>query len=183
MVGKNRAFPILRLVCFTLVLASQVAFAPLSASANEGAEALQSRIEVISGDASVGGASIAAAEFIQSFYAHREYRTAWLGKATADQLFTEITASRDHGLRPQDFHAEALASLREAAATGDPSAVAEFEIVATDAAIALDELTHELGEDPKEKGASGGSGSAPRDPYFGRRGGGRGSDGSGNEGR
>lgn len=137
MVGKHRTFSILRLVCFTLVLASQVAFAPSSASANQGAEALQSRIEAISGDATVGGVSIAAAEFIQSFYAHREHRTAWLGKATADQLFTEITASRDHGLRPEDFHAVALASLREAAATGDPSAVAEFEIVATDAAIRL----------------------------------------------
>ena len=91
----------------------------------------------MSQDASVGGARIAAPDFIQSFYALRNHDVAWLGKPTEKQLFTEIVASQDHGLRPEDFHLDTLTSLREAARTGDHAAVAEYEIVATDAAIRL----------------------------------------------
>ena len=136
-VSGRRTPPFIALICAGLFLASQLLLGPMSASADQTGGTLKIRLESMSQDASVGGARIAAPDFIQSFYALRNHDVAWLGKSTEKQLFTEIVASQDHGLRPEDFHLDTLTSLREAARTGDRAAVAEYEIVATDAAIRL----------------------------------------------
>ena len=127
----------LRLIAFAVLLAVLGLLAPLSASANQMETALKNRVETIGDNPAVSGVSLAAPDFIQSFYARRNHQPAWLGKPAAEQLFAKIWASEDHGFRLEDFHASAFAGLLGAARGGDRNAAAEFEIVATDAAIRL----------------------------------------------
>ena len=80
---------------------------------------------------------IVAVDFIEAFYAARDDRPAWYQTTAGEQLWDVIAASGRHGFEPNEFHADRLSALMEAADGGDPAAIAELEIVASDAAARL----------------------------------------------
>ncbi len=81
--------------------------------------------------------ALEAVPFIVDFYGARQDRPAWYGTRAGPELFRAIEASERHGLRPEDFHGDRLPALLRAAESGDPAAIASFELVATDAAALL----------------------------------------------
>jgi murein L,D-transpeptidase YcbB/YkuD len=85
----------------------------------------------------VSGIHIAAGPLISAFYAMRQNRPAWYGTTAGDELFTQIEFGIENGFRAEDFHAAPLQALRRRAESGDPAAIADYEIVATDAAARL----------------------------------------------
>lgn len=112
-----------------------ISLTPLAALAQD--VALEARVASLTAGASIGGAVIAAPDFVRDFYARRAFRQAWRDSAAGAQLRSEIEASATHGFRPEDFHSAALGELSAAARSGDTKAAAAFEIVATDAAVRL----------------------------------------------
>ena len=80
---------------------------------------------------------IVAVDFIEAFYAARDDRPAWYQTTAGEQLWDVIATSGQHGFDPNEFHADRLSALMEAADGGDPAAIAELEIVASDAAARL----------------------------------------------
>ena len=76
---------------------------------------------------------IVAVDFIEAFYAARDDRPAWYQTTAGEQLWDVIATSGRHGFDPNEFHADRLSMLM-AAANGGPAAIAELEIVASDAA-------------------------------------------------
>ena len=78
-----------------------------------------------------------AAALIPKLYALRNYAPGWFGTQNSEQLFVELNKGLEQGFRPTDFNLPELYELHEAAKSGDPSDIARFELVATDAAIKL----------------------------------------------
>lgn len=85
----------------------------------------------------VGGATILASQFINRFYDLRDGQAAWFGTPAAPELLAEITLALGEGFLPSDFHMRLLAELHDRAASGNARDIAEFEIVASDAAARL----------------------------------------------
>ena len=123
-----------RFVAFVLILASLGALSPAVA---ETEAALKARIDSLAETRSVGSVEIAAVDVIRDFYDHRGYRPAWIDADMGVQLMEAIADSERHGMRPWQFHADALAALLPPALEGDEDAIVAFEIVATDGAIRL----------------------------------------------
>lgn len=129
-----------------LLLARLVVLAALLAAALPGAgrageveQAIGRRVASLAaaGRSEAGGVVLEAVPFIRDFYGARQDRPAWLDTVAGEELLAEIASSVRHGLRPEDFHGDRLPALLEAARTGDPGAIAVFELVATDAAALL----------------------------------------------
>lgn len=121
-----------------LALAAALAIAPARA-ADPAAEALRLRIEQLRAgqEVRVDGARIAARRLIPEFYERRAFRPAWNSAGRAEAMLQAVEASRDHGLDPADYHAE---TLRRAVAAGlppDARALADRELVLTDALVRL----------------------------------------------
>ncbi len=123
-----------RFVAFVLILASLGALSPAVA---ETEAALKARIDDLAETRSIGSVEIAAVDVIRDFYDHRGYRSAWIDADMGVQLMEAIADSERHGLRPWQFHTDALAALLPPALEGDEDAIVAFEIVATDGAIRL----------------------------------------------
>jgi len=85
----------------------------------------------------IAGARVAAYRVVPTFFERRGYQPAWFGTPSSAQLIAAITGSVAHGLDPEDFHQSELEALAVRAAQGDEAAVADFEILATDAAAWL----------------------------------------------
>lgn len=83
-----------------------------------------------------GTAHLAARQFVIGLYAERDFRPVWTGPA-ADELFGELNRGLAQGFQPADFNLPALYAMQDAAASGDPVAVAWFDIAASDAAARL----------------------------------------------
>lgn len=89
-------------------------------------------------DASLfGDAKLDTAVLIPQFYEQRAYRPGWYGTGNEKQLFAELNRGVQQGFRPTDFNLPLLYELQDAARSGDPADVANFDVVATDAAIKL----------------------------------------------
>ncbi|MEZ5906176.1 MAG: L,D-transpeptidase family protein [Geminicoccaceae bacterium] len=127
------------LACLVVLAALVAAILPGAGSAGEVEEAIGGRVAALAaaGHGEVGGVAIEAVPFVVDFYGARQDRRAWLDTVAGDELLAEIRGSERHGLRPVDFHGDRLPALLDAARTGDPSAIAAFELVATDAAALL----------------------------------------------
>jgi murein L,D-transpeptidase YcbB/YkuD len=112
---------------------------PWTAAAGEVEQAIGARVAALgaTGHGEAGGVAIEAVPFVQDFYGARQDRPAWLDTVAGEELLAEIDSSVRHGLRPVDFHGDRLPALLDAARTGDPAAIAAFELVATDAAALL----------------------------------------------
>ena len=85
----------------------------------------------------IGGVPITVPDFVSEFYALRSSAPAWAQDSAADDLMQQLTRARRQGFRLEDFHTEELATLRDRALSGDPAAIADYDIVATQAAAAL----------------------------------------------
>lgn len=107
--------------------------------ADETSDRLRADTQAMAGVPSydAGGVDLAAVTFIPAFYAARDYRPAWYQSDAGSQLGDAISSVGAHGLSPEDFHAAKLVELANAAASGDPAAVAIYDLVATDAAARL----------------------------------------------
>jgi murein L,D-transpeptidase YcbB/YkuD len=84
-----------------------------------------------------GEAKLDAAVLVPQFYESRGHSPGWYGKANEQQLFTELNRGVEQGFRPADFNLPLLYELQDAAKSSDPSDIAVFDLVATDAAIKL----------------------------------------------
>jgi murein L,D-transpeptidase YcbB/YkuD len=84
----------------------------------------------------VQGELIAARKLLSQLYRRREFRPAWLRPDRQAQLLALVEASRDHGLDPSDYHADAL---RKGRADGPDEArdLADRDLLFTDALVRL----------------------------------------------
>lgn len=90
------------------------------------------------GDADLfGNAKLDAAVLIPQFYEERDHNPGWYGTGNEQQLLAELYRGVEQGFRPTDFNLPLLYELQEAAKSGQPSDIAAFDLVATDAAIKL----------------------------------------------
>lgn len=62
-------------------------------------------------DPTIAGERVADLELLGVFYQRRDYRPAWESSARLDALLAAIRGSFAHGLRPEDYHLEALQAL------------------------------------------------------------------------
>lgn len=110
---------------------------PARASAVE--DIIEARIDLISEGriGSVGGVALSGAGFVAELYRLREFRPVWITPGARAELLTEVSEARGHGFRAEDFSVDALEVLAEAAGTGDPHAIAAFDIAATEVATRL----------------------------------------------
>lgn len=79
------------------------------------------------------GISLLDPALLATFYAARDFAPLWhvghgSGRATVTELLDAIDAAGEHGLDPEAYHAALLDALRQ-----DPAAVADLELLATDA--------------------------------------------------
>jgi murein L,D-transpeptidase YcbB/YkuD len=108
-------------------------------AADPSAETLQLRVEQLRAgqDVRVDGARIAARTLIPEFYERRAFRPAWNRPGRAEAMLAVVEASREHGLDPGDYHAETLRRLASAGPPGDPRALADRDLLLTDALVRL----------------------------------------------
>ena len=88
----------------------------------------------------VAGEPIASRRLIPEFYEAREFRPAWGRPGQVEALVRLVAASRDHGLDPDDYHADVLGRLPGVGRAGDApdaAALAERDLVLTDALVRL----------------------------------------------
>lgn len=84
-----------------------------------------------------GDAKLDTAVMIPQFYEQRDYNPGWYGTDNEQQLLRELNRGVDQGFRPTDFNLPLLYQLQDVARSGEPSDIAAFDLVATDAAIKL----------------------------------------------
>lgn len=101
----------------------------LPARAGEALPALLSELEA-RGELETGPVTVHDNALLQRFYAARARRPAWSDAAARASLHAAVLAAADDGLRPEDYHAQAL----EAPAGLSP---AQAELVHTDALLRL----------------------------------------------
>ncbi|MGR3660958.1 MAG: L,D-transpeptidase family protein [Paracoccaceae bacterium] len=85
----------------------------------------------------LSGVKIGAIETIGELYILRNFRPAWFGRRAADDLLQQLGRGLDQGFRPVDFHLPLLLELYDRAQNGNADDIANFDIVATDAAARL----------------------------------------------
>ena len=90
-----------------------------------------------SGSAQFAEAKLDTTIFTPKFYELRDYAPAWYGTPNAEQLLAELNNGVAQGFRPTDFNLPTLYELQDAARSGDPEAVARFDLFATDASVKL----------------------------------------------
>ena len=111
------------------------------------AEFLRHRLEAVGqpGELEAAGQLLLATELLQELYEARAYGTLWLRDRRPLQAVLElpdaIRSARDEGLRPEDYHLEALeqALTRVLSADGDldPQLYVDLELLASDAFLTL----------------------------------------------
>ncbi len=112
---------------------------PAFAQSND-QDVLRNRIDMLvsTQEATVEGAPIAAITLAEELYARRNYEPAWTDREMVKQLFDQVLRSVEHGLNPDDFHAQQLgARLNPGARANDPIFRADTEILCTDALARL----------------------------------------------
>lgn len=111
-----------------------------SADSSELALALEAQVNALEPEgAELRGLSIAWPELIQRFYTQRTFQPVWNRPSAVHDLLRALRASYDDGLEPEDYHFLALGALsREVAAAGvGETALAEFDVLCTDALLRL----------------------------------------------
>jgi murein L,D-transpeptidase YcbB/YkuD len=110
---------------------------PLRAGDVERAIAAQVELIAEGAPANVGGVTLANAAFVAELYEIRGFRPIWNTPARRAELSAQLLAAARHGFRPEDFSTGALMELAAVAEAGEPTAIATFDIAATDAASRL----------------------------------------------
>ena len=86
-------------------------------------------------DPTIAAERLADPELLGSFYQRRDYRPVWESGARLEALLDAIRSSFAHGLRPADYHLEALQALHAAEKTRREQV--QLELLATAAAALL----------------------------------------------
>jgi murein L,D-transpeptidase YcbB/YkuD len=112
-----------------------------------GFEPLRSRVELLRDgvELSIADRTIVAAPLVAGLYERRGFALVWTDPVDRLALLQAVMASAADGLRPADFHAEALAVLEQRAAAGSLDAEGRigFDILLTDAYFTLlNQLDH-----------------------------------------
>ena len=124
---------------FRVCLASLLlGFAAVGAAAPPN-EMLRPRIETLRaiGDTRIGAGSAAARGLIASLYEKRGFAPLWADASRALSLLAAIEASSAHGLDPRDYHAETLNAALPADGADRDRALAERDLLLTDAFVRL----------------------------------------------
>jgi len=126
--------------------AQEVSVPPVPAQAEPSAPAappaahseLQTQVEALleSGPFAIHGADIAYPSIVYSFYAQRGFQPAWTNAHTASELRRALKDSEADGLDPRDYNLPVLESLA-AGIAGNPSTMAAYEILHTDALLRI----------------------------------------------
>jgi murein L,D-transpeptidase YcbB/YkuD len=85
----------------------------------------------------VGGVPLSRLSSVAELYALRDFRPVWDTAARRAELAAELSAAARQGFRPEDFAVDAIMTLAALADSGDPAAIATFDIAATEAALRL----------------------------------------------
>lgn len=80
--------------------------------------------------------SLDATILVPRFYQQRGFAPAW-DEQGIEQLFEALSAGVAQGFQPEDFHLADLEGLNSRIQSGEPSARALFDVLATDAAVKL----------------------------------------------
>ncbi len=98
----------------------------------------------------VDGDRIASHKLIPAFYAQRGFRPAWTRPAQAKALLALVEATTTHGLDPTDYHVVALRRLADAPAATSAAAIADRDMLRTDALVRLAYHLHFGKANPRE---------------------------------
>lgn len=124
------------LLSVSLLLLCSVAFGIADAS-----DLLRARLDSLQGqaDPKIRGRSLASVRLLADFYRGREYGYAWSDSGQVAAIIDLAAASVADGLRPGDFHAQAIADAYGGLAPSDlpPEARVEADILSTDALLRL----------------------------------------------
>lgn len=85
----------------------------------------------------IAGQPLLATDFIINFYTHRYYSPVWYNTDAERELISELRLGIENGFSPGDFHLNALQEVRAMAEQGNPSDIAQYEVLASDAAARL----------------------------------------------
>ncbi len=131
----------------TILRAALVFFAIISAAAALAddilnSEALRVEIENLreTGRLSIGGVDIATGNTLAEFYERRNFSPTWTNPDQVGELLELVLASRDDGLKPDDYHAEQIEyAYREISrgVTPTPRQVAALELLLSDSLLRL----------------------------------------------
>ncbi|MDV7143133.1 L,D-transpeptidase family protein [Tropicimonas sp. TH_r6] len=105
------------------------------ALAGERDEAIGAALATSLAEGRLAGASLAEPSALQRFYAFRQNAPAWDGQV--DALLQAVDRAVAQGYRPEDFNRAELETARAVAESGDAVQGADFDILATDAAMRL----------------------------------------------
>ena len=120
-----------------LAAAGILSLVPLLANATTVAEAIRSAITGSSSEGSEVDVALDPGSLTPRVYALRNYAPAWGDSASVGILFEGLQRGVAQGYRAQDFGLTELQALYAAAQSGSVEAQAEFDILATDAAVTL----------------------------------------------
>ncbi len=103
---------------------------------------IKKKIEQIrkNGELQIEGDHISAILVIPAFYEQREFRRAWTNPDNVRGLVRAIQDIEKDGLAPKDYHYNALVRLRnriEVSSAPDPEAIAEVDLLLSDALLRL----------------------------------------------
>jgi L,D-transpeptidase YcbB len=135
------------------LLATSVVVVPRYVAAAEAiADAVRARVTALRAgrDVHVDGEQIASRKLIPEFYAQRGYLPAWTRADQVAALLAVVEASRSHGLDPADYHVGALRRHAAAPGEGSPAAVADRDLLCTDALVRLAYHLHFGKANPRE---------------------------------
>lgn len=87
----------------------------------------------------IHGAHIALGDRLRDFYSRREFRAAWTGAQSQQQLLKALADSYDDGLTPADYHLPLLQDLsaQVAAPNATETLKAQYDILLTEALLRL----------------------------------------------
>ncbi|HET9250950.1 MAG TPA: L,D-transpeptidase family protein [Candidatus Eisenbacteria bacterium] len=103
------------------------------------AQAIQKRVQTFSSGAPVvvSGEALSSRTLIPEFYKQRGYHAAWTDRKDVDGLLAAIHGTDQDGLRPADYHLDALRKVLAAPPKPAPESTAEIDLLLTDALIRL----------------------------------------------
>ena len=125
---------------FIISLAAIIMLAAASPALADDRQVLRDRIAALSATEkpTTDGAPIAAVLGITKLYELRNWEPAWTDQTMVRQLYDQVLKSVEHGLNPEDFHAQQLgARLQRGPGLKNPAYRADTEILATDALARL----------------------------------------------
>ncbi|MBI1182409.1 MAG: L,D-transpeptidase family protein, partial [Alphaproteobacteria bacterium] len=128
---------------WSFLLAVVVAFlaptAALAVSASDVAAAIEARTATLASGKSleVGGERLDAPDLLAAFYARRHFAPAWSDADKVSGLLHAIGKVSADGLRPEDYHSQAIISLEAAAGAHDADWFALRDLLLTDALAKL----------------------------------------------